>query len=344
VGLPSAVHKVISRGREYFYFQAGRGTDHQGPRIRLPSDPHSPEFWSAIRQAQGATGPIPTDTINALIDAYLTTSPNFLKAKATTQYQYKRSLDIARAAWGNLRAAGLRPVHIQAVMDELAETPAKANAFLSAMTILSGWARARDHIEQSLTEGVEKYDLKGGHKPWTEEQIRAAHSELTGVIRRGVMLYTYTGQRGSDVVRLGETFVDEGGFRLKQQKTGREVWCPILPELAAEIATWERRPGPYLLQASGEPYSRKLFSMHFKTEREKIPLLKDCTLHGLRATAVIRLRREGLTTAQIQDISGMSLQMIERYCRFADKKISGQAALVSLAERAQNRTVKPLKN
>jgi transposase len=54
------------------------------------------------------------------------------------------------------------------------------------------------------------------------------------------------------------------------------------------------------------------------------------TLHGLRCTAVIRLRREGLSSAQIGDITGMSLATIERYCRFADRKASGQAVLLKL--------------
>jgi len=34
--------------------------------------------------------------------------------------------------------------------------------------------------------------------------------------------------------------------------------------------------------------------------------MKDVTFHGLRCTAVIRLRMEGLSNGQIRDISGMS--------------------------------------
>lgn len=58
--------------------------------------------------------------------------------------------------------------------------------------------------------------------------------------------------RGSDVVRLGPTDVDtfqgRDAFSLTTQKRKRDVWCPIMPTLAAEMQTWERRPGPYLLQ------------------------------------------------------------------------------------------------
>jgi integrase len=109
---------------------------------------------------------------------------------------------------------------------------------------------------------VKAYKLTGGHKPWTTVQIAAAKRDLTGVVRRGIMLYLYTGQRGSDVVRLGPTYLDDGGFDLSfdraQQKTRVEVWCPILPELAAEMENWSRRPGPYLVQESGAPYTRNL--------------------------------------------------------------------------------------
>jgi len=304
-----------------------------GERIKLPKDPQSPEFWQAIRQAQGLPREASTDTINGLIDAYVE-SPQFQDLTTGSQYQYRRCLDIARAAWGSLPSAALLPHHVQAMMDKLAGTPSKANNFLAAMRSLSAYARPRKLLLQAITEGVKPFERPGGHKPWTPEQLRAAHDRLTGVVRRGIMLYLYTGQRGSDIVRIGWTDIDDGGFSVRQRKTRRDVWCPIVPELAAEIATWENRPGPFLLQGNGKPYSRKLFWKHFDEARAEIPELADVTLHGLRATAVIRLRRAGLSVGQIGDIAGMSLATIERYCRFADRKTSGQAALVQLTSNA----------
>ena len=73
------------------------------------------------------------------------------------------------------------------------------------------------------TDGVEAYQMDGGHKPWTDEQIKVAHEHLTGDVRKGVMLLLYTGQRGSDMVRLGPTMIDYAVFDLGwrgQQKTG----------------------------------------------------------------------------------------------------------------------------
>lgn len=333
VELPKFVHRVVSRAREYFYFHPGRGTAYAGERIRLPDNPQAPEFWQAIRQAQGITGPVATDTIGALIDAYLT-SPRFLGLSEGTQDQYQRALRLARSSWGNLPVAGLRPVHVQAAMDRLTAQPGKANTFLGTMRAMSAWAITRDLVPQSLTEGVAPYPKENGHKPWTPAQIEFAHANFTGAVRRAVMLGLYTGQRGSDIVRLGWTDVDDGGFRIRQRKTGREIWCPIMPELAAEMASWEKRPGPFVTLPDGKVYRRKLLSKHFAAARDEFPVMHGAVLHGLRSTAVIRLRREGLSTGQIGDIIGMSLAMIERYCRFADRKTGGQAALLQMNRNA----------
>jgi integrase len=332
--LPKHVHRVVSRAREYYYFHPGRGTAYAGPRVRLPDNPQSPEFWQAIRAAQGITGPVASDTVAAMVDAYLT-APAFLGLSDGSQKLYRRELQLARDAWGNLPVAGLRPVHVQAVMDGLADQPGKANNFLSTMRAMSSWARSRDLAPHSLTEGVKPHSKKGGHKPWTPEQIQCVHERLAGPLRRAVLLGLYTGQRGSDIVRLGWTDIDEGGFRIRQRKTCREIWCPIVPELAAEMATWEKRPGPFVTQEDGRVYARNLLTHHFADARRALgPVMKGTTLHGLRSTAVVRLRREGLSTGQIGDIIGMSLPIIERYCRFADRKTSGKAALIQIKRNA----------
>jgi len=160
------------------------------------------------------------------------------------------------------------------------------------MRALSAYARPRQLLLQGITEGVKPFAKSDGHKPWTPEQLRAAHDKLTGVVRRGIMLYLYTGQRGSDIVRIGFADIDDGGFSVRQRKTGREVWCPIVPELAEEIATWEKRPGPFLLQASGKPYSRQ----HRRPIRLANPmaprglLLNPSSRRELAATAAPRCR------------------------------------------------------
>jgi hypothetical protein len=130
VALPKGVHRVIARSREYFYFQANRGTPQAGPRIGLPRDPHSPDFWIALRAAQGIEQTAPAVmTMGVVCDLY-EAWPMFAKLSPNTQRQYRYSLKIVRTAWGDLPAAGVRPVHVQALMDQLAATPGTANNVL----------------------------------------------------------------------------------------------------------------------------------------------------------------------------------------------------------------------
>jgi hypothetical protein len=239
VALPKGVHRVVSRGREYFYFQANRGSSSAGKRIALPQDPQSPEFWAELRKAQGIGAMPVVKTVGMVCDLY-EIWPGFAKLAAGTQDQYRRSIATVRAAWGDLPAEGLQPVHVVGLMDELAATPGRANNVLSFLWALGKFGRARGHFPHSITEGVTPYRSDGGHKPWTLGQIAAAEKHLTGMIRRAYFLALYTGQRGSDIVRLGDSFIDDGGFRIRQQKTGGkigEIWCPIEEPLAAEIAT-----------------------------------------------------------------------------------------------------------
>jgi hypothetical protein len=50
------------------------------------------------------------------------------------------------------------------------------------------------------------------------------------------------------------------------------------------------------------------------------------TIHGLRSTAISDRRREGATDGGIADELCMSVKMISRYLRFADKVESGRTS------------------
>jgi integrase len=64
-----------------------------------------------------------------------------------------------------------------------------------------------------------------------------------------------------------------------------------------------------------------------------ITALEGTTLHGLRGTACIRLRREGFADSVIADMVGMSIAMVQRYTRFEDKRATGKSVLAVLAAR-----------
>lgn len=342
IELPKGVRRVLARGREYFYFQSGRGTAHQGPRITLPGDPTSPEFFIALGKAMGgsstgANAPhlLRPVSFGQVADLFIN-SPQFKQRSEATQKQYRSWLKIARrGVWEDLPAAGLKPKHVRELIDGLAHVPSTANNVLAVLRAVQHWAIVHEHFEHAFTAGIDPFPLRGGHRPWTDAQCAFAEKNFTGGLRVGYFLERFTGQRASDVVRLGPSFIDDDGFAMTQKKTRREVWIPIEPALATEMARWPKRnsPGPYLRQDDGSPVSRTLLWSWFDKMRAKHGVLAKATWHGLRATRVVELRRRGYSALQVADTVGMSPQMVERYSRFANAKESGKAAVLAMRNR-----------
>jgi integrase len=135
--------------------------------------------------------------------------------------------------------------------------PGKQTAARSALVQLEAWALVRDRLPRPITTGVKADKPKGGHRPWTDEQIQLAERCAPPELARVVTLAANTGQRGSDLIRMGPTDLEVyqgiSGINVTQRKTGRRVWVPITSTLAAAMATWERRPGPFLIRKDGKP-------------------------------------------------------------------------------------------
>jgi integrase len=278
------------------------------------------------------------DCFAAVVRTYLA-SPKFAGYEENTRALWGRELNFAARpdTLGSVSLSTIRPALVQAFLDGLDGRPGKQAAALSALKALEKWAIVRDLLPRDITKGVETGKPQGGHVPWTDLQVEIAERYASPELARVVTLGANTGQRGSDLIRMCptdiETFQGIEGIKVVQKKTRKEVWVPITSTLAAAMATWERRPGPYLVRADGSPWDRAALSRTWDIERHKNPKLepvKDMVLHGLRGTACVRLRRNGATPMQIADMVGMSVPMVERYCRFSAQRENAVAAVYHL--------------
>lgn len=248
---------------------------------------------------------------------------------------------------GDLSVMVIRPVHVQAYMDGIADRPAKQAACLSALKLVERWAIRRERLLNAITTGVEIGESDGGHTPWSESHVALAEKHAREDIRNVVILGANTGQRGSDLVRMGPTDIEvyEGmkGIKVTQQKTGREVWIPITRALAEAMESWPRRPGPFLRKMDGQPWTREQLTAQWVRERDKNPELRPLrdaglVLHGLRGHACVRLLRAGANTRQISDVVGMSEPMVKNYTRFSDQRENAMAAVYLLERTGQERS------
>ncbi len=278
-----------------------------------------------------------------VIAAYIT-SDKFMRLASSTQGNYRRHLALAQSVLGGRDVDVMRPALVQAFLDGLSDRPATQKVAQTSLKALERWAIRLDLLPRQITLGTEAEGSDGGHKPWTEDQIRTAIEHARPDLSRVIMVASNTGQRGSDLVTMRwsdlETYEGRLGLNVTTKKVGLQLWIPLTVELSEALTSWERRPGMILLKPDGQPWSRTQLSDAWTKERDTNPALASlagCTLHGLRSTAIVRLRRAGVTTGLISSLVGLSEAMVNRYCRFAVQKDNAIAAVIQLDGTARER-------
>ncbi len=294
---------------------------------------------------QQRRGHIKQGTFASVIRAYLM-SPKFDALAHSTRVGYRYLLGLAEQpeTLGAYSVEVIRPALVQAFLDGLADRPAQQKNARAAIKAVEKWAIVRDLLPYPITMGTEAPGGTGGFEPWTDEQVDLAERCCRPHLSRVITLASNTGQRGSDLVKMRWSDIEEydgrPGINVIQKKTGLVIWVPMTQELMRMIAGWERRPTFILLKEDNLPFTRAQLSDQWMRERDTRPALAPlreagCVLHGLRATAVVRLRRAGATTGQIAGMVGMSEAMVNRYCRFSVQRDNALAAVHYLDARTK---------
>ncbi|MFT8898436.1 MAG: tyrosine-type recombinase/integrase, partial [Acetobacter sp.] len=151
-------------------------------------------------------------------------------------------------------------------------------------------------------------------------------------------LLLYTGQRRSDVVKMGSSSVSVNGIHLRQQKTSTELVKPIPEQLRIELDQWQPNgAGTFLATERGRPMSVNNFYNQFIDWCREAGLPPGCSPHGLRKAAARRLAEAGCTTYQIAAITGhRSLSEVARYTRAAEQMELARSAMSNLSRKVSN--------
>lgn len=284
------------------------------------------------------------DTFASVVQQYLA-SPKFNNLAPSTRDSFSRYLSLAALPenLGALATNDIRTSDVQKYLDTLSDLSGRQLVTKKALQAAVKWAVVRDVLPYAITGGVELVTRDGGHKPWSDEQVVFVETFAPETISRVVTLGSNTGQRGSDIVRMRwsdfETHGGRRGINVTQQKTGRRLWVPLTIQLQAAVERWggtnRKDDKPIVLKRGGAPVTRPELSCLWCHERDRNPKMASMvgyTLHGLRATAIVRLRRLGATESQISDMVGISIPMITHYCRFSNQ-ITNALAAVELLDR-----------
>jgi integrase len=195
-----------------------------------------------------------------------------------------------------------------------------------------------------------------GFHSWSEEEIAAfekAHPMGTRA-RLAFALLLYTGQRRSDVIKMGRQHLRAERITVRQQKTGVQLEIPVHPELARVIAATPSDNLTFLVTKAhranrSKPFTAAGFGNWFRGMCNDADL-PHCSAHGLRKAVARRLAEAGCSEHVIAAITGhRSLQEVRRYTASASQVLLAQQAIQAMPgskdeQKLANRTDRLAKN
>jgi integrase len=338
------VNSFVDRhGRVRYYF---RRRGHRN--VRLPGLPGSPEFMRAYEAAIDRAEPIiigasraKAGTVAATVGLYLASS-EFAGLADETRRTRRNILERFREAHGDKRIAAIERKHVQALVDAKAATPSAARNLLAVIRLLMRFAIDAGIRADDPTLGVKRVKIKtDGYATWTEDDIAAFERRhpLGTMPRLALALLLGTGQRRSDVVRMGRQHMRGEWITVRQSKTGKPLTIPIGDELLAAIEAMPSDRLTFLTTARGLPFTAAGFTNYFRKQCREAGLAVGLSGHGLRKTMCRRLAEAGCSANEIAAISGhATLHEVERYTKAADQQRMAGAAFKRLKnDRATNR-------
>jgi integrase len=214
-----------------------------------------------------------------------------------------------------------------------ADTPAAANHWLRMFRLVFEFAVNDGRIEVNPTLGVQRLKEKAeGAKSWDDEEISAFEARWpSGSVQRlALYLLLYTGQRRSDVVRMGWRDVESGMIALTQVKTGSALLIPIHPRLADELEHADRGLDTFLQTSRGQSSTTGFYNRFVQWVHEA-GLPAGLSPHGLRKAAARRLAEAGCTVHQIAAITGhRTLGEVQRYTKAVDQARLAREAMAKI--------------
>jgi integrase len=323
--LPEHVKRVRSRGREYLYFNTGKKNANGNPiRVKLPPM-SSPSFWPAYGTLKGNRDKkAAIYTVNSACDAYENGS-DFAKKADSTKKLYGYALRIIRDALGAFPIDAVKRHHIQKVLDHGLPSPSMHDSFLAVLGVVYKQARRDGKTELFPAKDFDKRE-GGTHEPWPEAVLEAGLQSAHDRTRLAVHLLFFTGQRIGDVCRMRWSDVRDGSIKVIQQKTGKELWIPMLAELRGELDRTPKRGLTILTNQDGNSMGPQVIRRELKAHGAAHGL--EVVPHGLRKNAVISLLEAGCSVYEVMAITGQSQNIVAQYAEGRNqRKLAGGAVL-----------------
>lgn len=299
-----------------------------------PFYPGSMAFMRSYQAAVEAPRKARVDgTLQEVLDGYRA-SPDFSKLAKRTKSDYEGHLDKIAAAKLLEKGPAFATYPLAAVddpkirkrlldwRDRLAESsPRQADATFGVLRIVLEWARDRGMISNNhATRPKKVYKADRSEQLWLPEHIEAFRAVAEPEMALALDLALWTGQRQTDVLKLGWSSYKDGRLVFRQGKSKRKVDMPVPSALKAILDKTPRRASTILTTAAGKPWTTDPRPINFMHHWRKTTLaagLDGLHFHDLRGTACTNLADANCTPSEIAAVLGWTLktvmEMLDRY-------------------------------
>ena len=239
--------------------------------------------------------------------------------------------------FGDKRAALIGREHVVRLIATKADKPEAANQFRKVLRAMMKHAVEIGLRADDPTRDVRSIRVKSeGFHSWSDAEIAQfeKHHPVGSRARLALALLLYTGQRRSDIVRLGRQLLRDCVLTVRQQKTGAEL-IPVHPTLQAILDDTPKDNMTFLTHSSSASQLPRTASETGSATRATQPGCRNARRMGY----VRRQRRlaeaPGCTAHEIASITGhASLEPI------AHTKAADQGRLASAAmEEGENANI-----
>ena len=352
IKLKFVVEDVDRHGNVRIYFRR-RGQK----KVRLPGLPGSQEFMDAYQLALvGAPSEKTGDNSNKtrrgslkeLCEAYYVTS-EFRRLDDRTKRVRRNILDDLCRRHGAKPASRMEPRHVRQLRDEKTDRPEAANAVVKALRQVFAAGVSNDFVSTNPAREVPYFHGGSqGYHSWTAEEISAFEKNypIGTRARLALALLLYTGQRRSDVVKLGRQHLRAGSLKFTQHKNRKSkpvtLEIPIIPALQSIIDASPCGDLTFLVTKFGRPFTSSGFGNRFRQWCNDAGL-RHCSAHGLRKAAAARLAELGASEHEIMAVTGhRTSKEVSRYTRGARQRVLAGRAMARLtADQTANKSVPP---
>ena len=301
----------------------------------------TPEFWKEYADILGGKKPhkpISNRNFVHLIADYHK-SQRYTRLKPRTALDYDKYLNFFKERMGKANPAKMQRKDAIRLRDANADKPYFANYSIRVLRVLMEHCVDIGWRDSNPVRGVSEIKTqKAAREPWPRELLDAYRDACpVGTRERLVMeLCVGTGQRIGDVLEMRWSDIQDDAFVIRQNKTGKELWVPILPELQTALNATKRNS---LFIVTNQNATNRLSyhaaSHSVREVRKQIGAL-DYDIHSWRYNAACELLEAGCEDDLIAAVTGQSPAMVLHYTKKVRQRIRAIRAQQMRTEQKQN--------